>query len=634
MWEGFINGIRYTFSTQGALNAQFLEAAEKGNWEIFEGLLEIADVDAKNEQGQTALHYAAENGHIAMVEALLQHSRVAVETKNNLQTTALHLAAKNGHKDVVTRLLEQCEHVDAQDYAGFTALHYAADSGHLDIVKMLLKKVKDVNITDYTNRLTALHLAATNGHLKTVEQLLRHDEIDVVALDSKGRTACYYAMYNEHTAVAERILGNGVPGVMQVRAADIAKYPPVINTYAPDTVVSIGDLHANPLKALYFLIREGVVKLSKEDFEEFVGNYKLFSAESETGTPEGRYQAILHMCKILQKIEKGEGGEALVEFFGDNVGDRGENDALMLELYKKLGNLGVKFHPYYANHESKFFACLYEYLTNPNMQRPGYIPASVFLKKQSGLDQYFAQYRSVYNFLSFADYVKARHPEQPDPIEAAINTLNTYYLPNLKIVSSVVNEEEGVVHLTTHAAAPLEAISELAEVLSLQHPKVEVDLNDPNTYENVNPAMRTILGKYINTKAPINDYWVKEVENPHHPLYPLIWDRYVESQPQPNPIVEGKKVVFYHGHDAKCRYKHSIGLDSDLGKFNRAQDDRGLYYVHSSQAPIATMRSDIMLTRAKHPHMITARHSEANREKHASLSQSTYANDPSRHRHK
>ena len=88
--------------------------------------------------------------------------------------TALQAAAEGGHRAVVERLLQQKADVNAHGYNGRTALQAAAEGGHLAVVERLLQQKADVNAAAtgarYKGR-TALQAAAEGGHLAVVERL-------------------------------------------------------------------------------------------------------------------------------------------------------------------------------------------------------------------------------------------------------------------------------------------------------------------------------------------------------------------------------------------------------------------------------------------------------------------------------
>ena len=89
--------------------------------------------------GNTALHYAAGNGDLAMVRILATAPNAIMNLRNGRGQTPLHYAAGNGHANVIWffRTLPSID-LDAQDLNGSTPLMYAAAKGHYDAVVALL----------------------------------------------------------------------------------------------------------------------------------------------------------------------------------------------------------------------------------------------------------------------------------------------------------------------------------------------------------------------------------------------------------------------------------------------------------------------------------------------------------------
>lgn len=59
-----------------------------------------------SDAGQSALHCAAQNGHVDVVSVLLSTENVDVTLTDSCGRTALHCAAQNGHANVVQFLLK------------------------------------------------------------------------------------------------------------------------------------------------------------------------------------------------------------------------------------------------------------------------------------------------------------------------------------------------------------------------------------------------------------------------------------------------------------------------------------------------------------------------------------------------
>jgi len=126
--------------------------------------------------GRTALHMAAANGQVDIVDAICRTPKVDFHAKDVFGYTALHLAcySRSENKgEVIKKLLEKMDPNVAANEKGFhfTALHLAVKSKSTEIVNMLLDwnpkgvnvaKVLDVGAKSGSG-LTALHLAVTEA---------------------------------------------------------------------------------------------------------------------------------------------------------------------------------------------------------------------------------------------------------------------------------------------------------------------------------------------------------------------------------------------------------------------------------------------------------------------------------------
>jgi len=127
------------------------------------------DASIQNNDGWTALHYAAEKGHLEVVNLLLSHKANTSE-EDNSGSTALHYAGYYGHLEVVNCLLSHGADTSIQNRTGCTVLYCAVNNGHLKVVKCLLSHGADTSIRDNYGH-TALHIARMRGHIAIVEYL-------------------------------------------------------------------------------------------------------------------------------------------------------------------------------------------------------------------------------------------------------------------------------------------------------------------------------------------------------------------------------------------------------------------------------------------------------------------------------
>lgn len=139
------------------LGKQLLWACELNQLGRVQTLLAAgAPVDQVDRLGKTPLYWAANNG------------------AENKDCTPLYLATQNGHKAIVQALLTAGALVDQMDSEHSTPLHVAAQKNHEEVVQTLLAAGASVDQADCRGY-TPLRLAALNGHKAVVLTLLKYD---------------------------------------------------------------------------------------------------------------------------------------------------------------------------------------------------------------------------------------------------------------------------------------------------------------------------------------------------------------------------------------------------------------------------------------------------------------------------
>jgi ankyrin repeat protein len=219
-------------NARGATNGMtFLQnAATKGNLEMVKFLIQKkADLEiplGSQQAGipsRNALHMAVENGHKAIVDALLD-SGAKVNARTSLGKTALHLAANSGFREIALVLLAKGADVNARDNQGNTPLHdamgnashialelldkgadvnarnssnttplyYAVEGGSVDLIDLLLKRGADPNVVTSTQN-SILFSAVMRSSNPEVLQLLIKSGADLKFQDREGMTALHWA---------------------------------------------------------------------------------------------------------------------------------------------------------------------------------------------------------------------------------------------------------------------------------------------------------------------------------------------------------------------------------------------------------------------------------------------------------
>jgi len=191
------------------------------NYFISKGL----DIKSVDSRGNTAFNYAAKNGNIATLKALIEKgvkfndnamifaSQGTRSTSNPLEVyqylesikikptaigkngeTALHnIVRKEKQLEIVKYFLSKGVDVNAADLEGNTVFMNAASSNHeLEVIDVLAAKVKNINDKNKKG-MSALAFAVRNNTTEVVQSLLTKGA-DVKSVDKNGDNLAFYLM--------------------------------------------------------------------------------------------------------------------------------------------------------------------------------------------------------------------------------------------------------------------------------------------------------------------------------------------------------------------------------------------------------------------------------------------------------
>ncbi|KAJ8120356.1 hypothetical protein O1611_g10386 [Lasiodiplodia mahajangana] len=138
-----------------------------------------ADVNQKNQNGQTALHFVASKNNLEVARKLFANKPPASSrVRDKRGQYPLHRAAAVGSTPMVKLLLENRSPLNATDVSGYTALHHAVAEGHGDTAVALLKAGAETDKRDSDGYL-ALDLAPDKEVRKYIEREAENEGIDL-----------------------------------------------------------------------------------------------------------------------------------------------------------------------------------------------------------------------------------------------------------------------------------------------------------------------------------------------------------------------------------------------------------------------------------------------------------------------
>ena len=203
-----------------AAETQIADAAEQNDFaKVRELLSQRADVNSKQPDGMTALHWAVQHDVPEIVQLLLAagaDSGIA----NRYGVTPLSLACMLGSASMVDQLLAAGADPNSALPGGETPLMTASRTGLTGPVKSLLEKHVDVNAREHKGQ-TALMWAAAEGHVEVVNLLLDAGADFHTSLPS-GFTPLFFAVREGRTSVVLRLIeaGASVNDTMQPELKD------------------------------------------------------------------------------------------------------------------------------------------------------------------------------------------------------------------------------------------------------------------------------------------------------------------------------------------------------------------------------------------------------------------------------
>ncbi|XP_074649063.1 uncharacterized protein LOC141904378 [Tubulanus polymorphus] len=168
-------------------------------------------IGKKDNEGNTSLHYAVQNGNLECGRLLLNEGADVNVRKANLMSP-LHIAAVNGFSELVQLLLDWKAEIDPRDCEQMTPLHKAAMYDRVDIIKILMDQGADINAKDINN-LGPLHVACWKGQTEAVEFLLDNGA-QINSLDTSLKTCLHWAVEGEHSMTVMSILAKNGKSIL------------------------------------------------------------------------------------------------------------------------------------------------------------------------------------------------------------------------------------------------------------------------------------------------------------------------------------------------------------------------------------------------------------------------------------
>ena len=173
-----------------ANNKTIVEAAKNGDLKTVKTILELdpSMLNAKNQNGYTALHWACMRAHWDTAKYLIEKG-ADLNVVGGDGGTQINWAVHHDNVEIIKLLVENGAKLNIQNKWGMSELHTAIWRGNINVVRFLLDQGSDPDIK--TNEgWTAMHYAYRSGHDNIIEMLKKRG-LSMTEKDNMGRTPQY-----------------------------------------------------------------------------------------------------------------------------------------------------------------------------------------------------------------------------------------------------------------------------------------------------------------------------------------------------------------------------------------------------------------------------------------------------------
>lgn len=302
---------------------------------------------------------------------------------------------------------------------------------------------------------------------------------------------------------------------------------------SPDTTVSdicIGDLHGNALKLVYFLVRQGIARLTATHYARLVAIYKIPQLDLTLALLM-EYQELVHSMEIMNR-------NTLIRLIGDELSDRGANDYYVLEILHKLHQEKVNVHILLSNHGAEFIEA-YERFDERNHQ---------FTVTSLG---HFAASLTALNTLVQRNLLDAQY---------IFDRISDSYQPALKLLDCSLDPLSNSITIYSHAGIGIQSLRPLAKrfnVIYEDNTRCELAA----TIEKINNAFH----RFVDSNR-VHQLCRDQSRKEGNPVEFIIWNRSYGGLDRSQKY-HGYSLSFVHGHDANDKTQANIfNLDNYLGK--------------------------------------------------------------------
>lgn len=213
--NGQIEMVKFLLEHGADINAKnefeqtaFIYAVGKGHMKIIQFLIEKGvDINTRGHGGWSALMIAIGNDHSEIIKLLINNPATDINAVDNNGETALMHASYYGQRETVEQLLARGADIQATNHNGQTALKIAIHKKHKEIENLLLSKGAIPEAPNPNHLTKELIVACRSGRLEEIKKAVASG-LSINAQGEEG-TLLYYAAVAEQLETVKWLVENG-----------------------------------------------------------------------------------------------------------------------------------------------------------------------------------------------------------------------------------------------------------------------------------------------------------------------------------------------------------------------------------------------------------------------------------------
>ncbi|MDM5206332.1 ankyrin repeat domain-containing protein [Cytobacillus kochii] len=194
------------------MSLQLIKAAREGDKDHLLTLLNIgANINAQDDEGNTAVMAATQQNQMEIVQVLIAHG-ADINIRNKRLDNVLLYAGAEGLLEIVQLAIQAGADTTITNRYGGIAIIPACERGHIEVVKELLThsdtNVNHINDLHWTALLEAIILSDGGKIHQEIVQLLIDHGADITITDKDGVTPLQHARnrgYREMIEILEKV---------------------------------------------------------------------------------------------------------------------------------------------------------------------------------------------------------------------------------------------------------------------------------------------------------------------------------------------------------------------------------------------------------------------------------------------